>query len=183
MREAMARGKGTIVSIGHLGNWELAGAIFCEKFHTLHSVYRPLDYAPLDRLVLRIRRSTGMEMIPNEQALARIARILKKNGTVALLTDQDARQDGIFVQFFGRPASTLPTPAILALRFGTPIIPVNIYRSGSTHVARFDPPIYPEAYSDAAAITQEIQKRLENFVREHPAQWFWLHRRWKTQPT
>lgn len=186
MREALARGKGAMLSIGHLGNWELAGQGFCEEIQALHSVYRPLDYPPIDRLVLRIRRACGMEMISNDQAIPRIARVFKRNGVVALLTDQDARSEGIFVEFFGRPASTLPTPARLSLRFGAPIVPVNVFRIGSRHVARFDPPIYPEAFEKAAdpvqAMTQEIQRRLEAFVREHPAQWFWLHRRWKTQP-
>jgi KDO2-lipid IV(A) lauroyltransferase len=188
VREALSRGRGAVLSIGHLGNWELAAMAFCDYFGlTLHSVYRPLDYPPFDRLVLRLRRRTGMEPISNDQALPGIVRALKRNGVVAMLTDQDARSDGIFVDFFGRPASTLPTPAVLSLRLGTPIVPVELFRDGRRHVARFDSPIYPEAFSGRpdprAEITQELARRLEEFIRRHPAQWFWLHRRWKTRPT
>lgn len=181
--EALARGKGVIASIGHLGNWETASLGFTHEIQILHSVYRPLDYAPLDRLVLRIRTSAGMGMIDNDQAIPRIMRILKRGGVVALLTDQDARSDGIFVQFFGRPASTLPTPAVLSQRLGSPIVPVNIFRTSTKIVVRFDPPLCPESFPDAASMTQEGALRLERFIREHPAQWFWLHRRWKTQPS
>lgn len=187
MHDALRLGKGAIVSIGHLGNWETGSIGFCREIHKLHSVYRPLDYKPLDRLILRIRTSAGMGMIPNEEAIPRIVRILKGGGTVALLTDQDARSDGVFINFFGRLASTLPTPAVLSLRFGTPIVPVNVYRTTTQIVVRFDPMIRPEAFSGdpdpRKAITQEVARRGEKFIREHPAQWFWLHRRWKTRPT
>jgi KDO2-lipid IV(A) lauroyltransferase len=186
MEEALSRGRGVILSIGHLGNWELAGMYLCDRFQTLNSVYRPLDYPPLDRLVLRIRNAAGMTMVPRDRALPHVIRVLKRKGVAALLTDQDAKGDGVFVDFFGRPASTLPTPAALSTRFGTPIVPVNIYREGARLRIEFDPPIWPEAYAAEAdpqrAITQEVVKRLEGFIRLHPEQWFWLHRRWKTQP-
>jgi KDO2-lipid IV(A) lauroyltransferase len=187
VRAALAEGKGAILSIGHLGNWEFSSLGFCRELQTLHSVYRPLDYPPLDRLVLRIRTSAGMRMIDNTQAIPRIARLLRRNELVALLTDQDARQDGVFVEFFGRPASTLPTPALLAVRLGTAIVPTNVYREGLRHVIEFDPPIFARQYRDAPdavrSITQEVQRRLEGFIRKRPEQWFWLHRRWKTRPT
>ena len=151
-----------------------------------HSIYRPLNYEPLDRLMLRIRRASGMNMIARETAPSQIVRVLRGGGVVAILTDQDARKDGIFVDFFGRPTSTLPTPAVLSFRFGAPIVPVNIYRERGRHVIIFDTPIWPDDFAaeenPSRAVTQRLAARLESFVREHPDQWFWLHLRWKTKP-
>jgi KDO2-lipid IV(A) lauroyltransferase len=187
VQDALALGKGVIISIGHLGNWETGAIGFCREVIQLHSVYRPLDYPPLDRLIHRLRTAAGMALIANDEAVPRIVRVLKRGGAVALLTDQDARSEGIFIQFFGRPASTLPTPAVLSLRFGTPIVPVHVFRTATQIVVRADPMIRPEAFAQdpdpRKAITQEVARRGEKFIREHPAQWFWLHRRWKTQPT
>jgi KDO2-lipid IV(A) lauroyltransferase len=185
--EALARGRGVILSIGHLGNWETASLAFCEQFQSLASVYRPLDYPPLDRLLLRIRTAAGMTMVAKSEAIPRLVRILKNKGCVALLTDQDARADGIFVSFFGRLASTLSTPAALALRYGTPIVPAYVARIGSRLKLHYDAPLWPESFAgdpDARrAITQELATRQEGFIRAYPDQWFWLHRRWKTQPS
>ena len=105
-----------------------------------------------------------------------------------LLVDQDARRHGVFVPFLGAPASTIPTPAELALRTGAAIIPAFSERTGPgfRYVARFGPPVACAASGDHGAdvlrITAEINRRLEDAVRAHPEQWLWAHRRWKTAP-
>jgi KDO2-lipid IV(A) lauroyltransferase len=106
---------------------------------------------------------------------------------LVLLADQDARQSGIFVNFFGRPASTVRGPAVLSLKYDAPIIPTNIYRIGPfRHHVYYGEPIEPAAFRDREdpthAMTQAHVSALEGFIRQHPEQWLWMHRRWKTQP-
>jgi KDO2-lipid IV(A) lauroyltransferase len=99
-------------------------------------------------------------------------------------TDQDAREAGVYVNFFGRLASTHRAPATLSLKYNAPIVLVNTYRENRVNYAVCAEPIYPDAFrrSDdpVKALTQAYSKQLEGFIREHPDQWFWMHDRWKT---
>jgi len=112
-------------------------------------------------------------------------RRLRSGGAIAMLADQDARRDGVFVPFFGRPASTAAGPAWLSLATGAPIVFCTITREADGRfVLRFQPPLVPLGdAADAAAVrvlTARHTALLEAVVRERPEQWFWLHKRWKT---
>ena len=95
-------------------------------------------------------------------------------------------ETGLFPIFFGRPASTVRSPAVLALKYDVPLFPTEIYRSNGRHVIHFDEPIEPGDLRDGEApveaITQAVTGRLEGFIRRHPDQWMWLHKRWRTRP-
>jgi KDO2-lipid IV(A) lauroyltransferase len=106
---------------------------------------------------------------------------------VALLADQDARRSGIFVNFFGTPASTFQGPAQFAYRAGCPIVCCYIVRrKDETHTAVFFPPIYPRADGERDAeirrLTEEHTKILEGYVSRYPDHYFWAHKRWRTKP-
>lgn len=180
----LAKGKGLIAVIAHQGNWEIGGLGVCLAGYPLHSLARPLDNEYIDRWVTQFRTSTGQRIIPKYNALQEMIRVLKSNGILVIQADQDAKQMGVLANFFGRPASTIRSPGLLSLKYGAPIVPVEVYREGSvTHAVASDP-IYPADYKgrpDAVkAMTQAFTARFEEFVRRHPDQWSWIHRRWKS---
>jgi KDO2-lipid IV(A) lauroyltransferase len=116
-----------------------------------------------------------------------VVRRLRAGGCVAMLGDQDARRDGVFVPFFGRPASTPAGPAWLSLATGAPLVFGTCLRGpDGRYEARLFPPLYPEGDAgdmDAVrALTARHTAMLEAEIRQRPESWFWLHKRWKTKP-
>ena len=188
LRQGLAAGKGVVFVSAHMGNWEIAGAVCRELGAPFTTVYRPLDNPLLDAWVRRTRSEAGQTMVPKEGALKPLLRALRGGGTVVLLCDQDARSHGVFAPFFGVPASTIPTPAELALRTGATLLTAASVRRGPgfRYVVEFDAPVEVKATDDHAGdlvrITTEINRRMERFIRRAPEQWLWSHRRWKTSP-
>jgi KDO2-lipid IV(A) lauroyltransferase len=186
---AMAAGRGAILATAHVGNWEVMGALCGEFGVPFTTVYRPLDNSLLDRWVRETRYAAGQTMIPKHGALRPLLKALRAGRLVVLLVDQDARGHGVFAPFFGAPASTIPTPAELALRTGATILTAASVRTGPgfRYHAWFDGPVEVRDTGDHAAdlvrITTEINSRIESAIRRAPEQWLWSHRRWKTQPS
>jgi KDO2-lipid IV(A) lauroyltransferase len=184
VNEVLAQGKGMIVVIGHLGNWELIGLAVTLSGIPLHSLARPIENPWVDRWLNKFRTQTGQEIISKYHALGNMVRVIQKNEVLIIQIDQDARHAGVYVNFFGRPASTHRSPAVLALKYGTPIVVADIYREGGSHHCVLSDPIDPAAFKSAAdpvkALTQAYSDRFEECVRRHPDQWFWVHDRWKT---
>ena len=181
-------GKGIIFISGHTGNWELLGIGMTLLGYPLHTIARPLDNPHLDRYLLRARTRYGQKIIPQEGSFPTLVRLLRTGGHVGLLVDQNQKEGGIFVDFFGRKASTMRTAAILQRRSGAPIVTGYIRREPGAfrHRIRIDPPIFHErtgsAEEDIRRITQLFTSRIESYVRESPGQWLWHHRRWRTRP-
>ena len=180
------RGRGILFLTGHLGNFELLGA-WVGRIHPLEFVARPLSNPGVEAMLVRERAKAGVGLIPADRSgVRRIVEALRANRWVAMLADQDAGRDGVFVPFLGRPASTAIGPARISLATGAPIITAHGYRrADGRHVVVFDAPIpMPDDRSQAAAerLTTTHVARLEQWVRERPASWLWLHRRWKTAP-
>lgn len=188
VRAAIAAGRGVIMVTGHFGNWEVLGAQFRDFGVPFATVYRPLDNPLLDRWIRSTRADAGQSMVPKEGALRPLLKALRGGGMVVLLVDQDPRSHGVFAPFFGTPASTIPTPAELALRTGAVILTGTSVRVGPgfRYDAWFDPPVEVKDTGDHAAdlvrITSDINARIEAAVRRAPEQWLWSHRRWKTRP-
>jgi len=182
--EIRRRGRGMITVIGHLGNWELIGLAVCAAGHPVHSLARPIENPRLDRYLTRFRTQTGQRIIPKKHALGEMVRVIRKNEVLIIQVDQDARSHGVYVDFFGRPASTHRSPALLSLKYGTPIVVADIYRENGVHHCVISDPILPESFKDAPdpvkALTQAYTEKFEECVRRHPDQWFWVHDRWKT---
>ena len=122
--KAYAAGKGVLFVSAHFGDWEAGALLLGHLGYELSVVARPLDNPLLDRMLDRLRRRTGNGVFPKRRAVREILKAMGRGGGVAILIDQDARGDGLFVPFFGRPASTTPTAALVALRTGAALIPM-----------------------------------------------------------
>lgn len=181
---AKERGKGVLFATAHLGNWELsafAHALLAEK---MSIVVRPLDNPLIDELVETRRALSGNTLLSKRDFARAILHALRDNDPVGILVDQNsAGENSAFVPFFGKPACTNLTFARLAARSGAAVIPGFAVWSDAErrYVLRF----YPEVgiTGDAVEDTIRIQAAVETAIREHPDQWLWIHRRWKTQPT
>jgi Kdo2-lipid IVA lauroyltransferase/acyltransferase len=189
IRKAFLKGKGVFVVSGHFGNWEMVALMQGWLGYPMALVNRPLDNPRLDRLLQKGRRHSGNEVIAKRHAVREILRTLKHGWCVALVIDQDARGGGdpVFVDFFGRPAATTPSLALLALKTGAPIVPVfGVPLPGGRYRITYLPevaiPSTGDRQGDVVAITQACTTLIEEQVRRHPELWLWLHRRWKRSP-
>ena len=188
LKAVTASGRGVICITGHLGCWEYAGHCLAAHGVPLHALYRPLKNRHLDRHLRSMRERSGMIVHEKRNAVRTIIRVLRAGEAVGLLMDQDGSKSGVFVPFFGELGSTLPTAARIARRTGAAIIPVTCYRDGSRafHRLRIGPEVVqadtgdPEL--DVLITTRNCNRALEAAVLEHPAQWLWRHRRWRTRP-
>lgn len=188
LREDVARGRGGLVVTGHLGNWELGA--FGVRHHgaDLRVMARPLDSPVLDALITP-RRGGAERVIPKVGGLKAVLRTLRAGGWVALLADQNAGRHGLFVPFFGLPASTFPTPAALAVRLDVPLyLGVCLRRPGrearfDVHLERLAPPQTDGPRAERVRLLlAALNRALEAWIRRAPEQYNWAHRRWKTRP-
>ncbi len=156
--------------------------------HRTFAIARPLDNPYLDRFLRRFREQTGQQILSKNGNAKAIAQILKSGGVLATLADQNAGPGGLFVEFFNRPASTHKGIAVMALKYDAEIFVVGVPKTGEPmryQVAvedRIDPRDFAGRTDAVTAITQRYTAALEQLVRRHPEQYFWLHRRWKHQP-
>src|SRR5262245_5950365 len=173
---------------GHFGNWEMGGWTLGLLGFRSYAVARTLDNPHLNAFLGRFRRGTGQEMISKGGGFERMKTILNVGGIIATLADQDAGQKGIFVDYFGRPASTHKGVVLLALEHQVPILVLGVRqnRGPLDYQIVVSDVIMPEDYEgrrDAVKeITQRFTSAFEQIVRTAPDQYFWLHRRWKHQP-
>jgi KDO2-lipid IV(A) lauroyltransferase len=174
---------------GHLGNWEALPAAGATLWRPVALLYRAASSAPVDAVLsAERRRASGAPGFAKGAAGARAALAwLRQGGALGMLVDQKMN-DGIEARFFGRPAMTAPAAAAFALRFGCPIVPARVVRLGPARLRILcEPPLSVprtgDRLADIAAITQAINDRLEVWVRDHPEQWLWLHRRWPREVT
>lgn len=178
---------GVLMLTGHFGNWELAGLAHGAVFGGIGVVARPLDNPALDQKLCAFRVKTGNTVIYKQRALQQVLRLLRERKSVAVLIDQNVSEGGVFVDFFGRQASTTTVAAALALKTGAPIVPgfAELLPNGRYRFS-YGPQVRFEATGDRQAdilrLTQQATALIEAQVRARPEQWLWLHRRWKTQP-
>lgn len=180
---AKARGKGVLFATAHLGNWELSAFAHALMTEPMNIVVRPLDDAGLDTSVERYRQLSGNRIISKRDAARGIVRALRNNEAVGILIDQNTTpEEGVFVDFFGRKACAGTAFAKIAAHTGAAVIPGFALWSEQErkYVLRFYPPV--EVTGDVLDDTQRIQSVIETVIREHPEQWLWIHRRWKTRP-
>jgi KDO2-lipid IV(A) lauroyltransferase len=190
MKAALARVRGVVSPLAHLGNWELQGIATAPLIGSSAVIARPLDNPALDRRLVAFRTSTGNVVIYKQKALARILTTLREGRVVAVMLDQNVQaSDGIFVRFFGRPACTTTVAAALAIKTGCAIVPAHcVRRADGRYRMVYGPEVEWTGSSgrrdeDIAALTQRLTSVIEGWVRETPEQWLWLHRRWKTTPS
>lgn len=184
LEAADQQGRGMILLTAHFGNWELLAASHALTRFPLSVVMRPLDSPLFDSIVARFRMRSGVELITKRRALPDIVDALRRRRMVGILLDQNAsRREGVFVPFFGVPASTSKGMALIALRTGAPVLPVFIRRRpDGRHVVDAGAPVPVPPDGDVVAFTAAFNEAIETAIRRAPDQWFWLHRRWKTRP-
>jgi KDO2-lipid IV(A) lauroyltransferase len=179
---------GMIMVTGHYGSFELVGYTMATLGFPSVAVARPLDNPYLNEFVMGVRERTGQSILYKKGATASMEDILAARGTLSFIADQDAGRKGLFVNFFGRPASTYKSIGLMAMQFGVPIV-VGYGRrleeafSFEMGVQRI---IHPAEWADKPDpltwITQEYTSTLEQIVRDAPEQYLWVHRRWKHRP-
>lgn len=187
-RKARKEGKGIIFVTGHVGNWEVLGCAFDFFFHPLHSIAKHMKNPFVDRFFTRLREYGNQEIIFKEKAAREMIKVLKNNKFLGILVDQNARKNSIFVDFFGQKASTTRVVATLSLKTGAPIIMAFLRRSERRYRFKISlsKPIQIEKTGDLEKdifnLTQRYTTIMESRIREHPHEWIWIHRRWKTRP-
>jgi KDO2-lipid IV(A) lauroyltransferase len=185
--EVMGKGTGVVMISSHTGCWEMLGSYLILSGIPLAVVARRLYDQRLEDLLYRSRVGAGMRVILRGQDTRDVLRALREGYLLAALIDQDTRVKGVFVDFFGKPAHTASGPAALALRYGHPVLPVFTYRDKHNrhHICVYDCISIEETGDrdrDIEVLTAKCSQAIEGFVREHPEQWVWFHRRWKTRP-
>jgi len=187
LRKYTAAGNGLVILTAHLGNWELLGARIVAEGFNLTVIGKDQRDKMINRLLLYLRTSTGVKNVPKGKGVfTPIMEALRGNEIVGLLADQNAGPDGLFVDFFGTPASTFTGPAVFASKTGAPILPAFCIRqSDNSHEVVFFEPILTTRGANEELVekyTQQYTKCIENIVEKYPEQWLWLHKRWKTRP-
>ena len=183
---ALLSGRPVLFVTAHFGNWEMAGyALGLFGFQT-HAIARPLDNPYLDDFLRSFRERTGQKLLAKHGDFERIDKLLKAAGVIAPLADQDAGQRGLYVDFFGRPASTHKAVALMAIEHQVLMVVVGTPKLDGKYqiwpIDVIDPIDYEESPDAIRAITQRFTTGLERLIREAPDQYFWVHRRWKHQP-
>jgi KDO2-lipid IV(A) lauroyltransferase len=184
---AFATGDGLLMITCHFGNWEILGAWLAQHGYRMSVVGTSLFDPRLDRILVETRNSAGYTNIARGKGTREIIRTLKKGEAVGMLIDQDTKADGVFVDFFGRPAYTPTGPAVLARRLDLPIIPIFAYlKADFTYQVECLPPLELARTDDEAhdirVNTQKCSDAYEAMIRRFPEQWVWMHKRWKTRP-
>jgi Kdo2-lipid IVA lauroyltransferase/acyltransferase len=186
---AYARKKGVLFLTAHFGGWELSAFVHSLHGHWVNIVMRPMDNPYLDRLLQSYRTMHGNRVVPKDDFVRGLLAAMKASETVGILTDTNMTPpQGVFVNFFGIPACTASGLARIALRTGAAVVPgFTIWdESLGKYRLRFDPALEltrtGDLEADIVANTQLFTKVIEDYVRQYPDQWLWVHRRWKTRP-
>ncbi|MCE2400683.1 lysophospholipid acyltransferase family protein [Candidatus Poribacteria bacterium] len=188
LNAALEKEKGAIVFLPHFGNWELLSLVYGALIpNRAKAIAFPLKNARLNDLIWRYRQLLSLELIPRKNAIRATLRSLKNNDAVGFFADQNAGDQGVFIDFFGKPASTAKGPVSLALKTSAPMLfSLDIRQPDDRHHVYISPPIHLESSDDfkrdIELYTTHLIKQLEKYIHKYPEQWLWLHNRWKTQP-
>ncbi len=187
--ERLLQGGPIIMVTGHYGNWEMAGYLFGLFGFPPNSVARTLDNPHLERFLRTFRQRTGQTLIAKNGGYDRMLEVLRTGKVLSFIADQDAGSRGMFVDFFGRPASTHKAIALLAIEHKAPILVGCARRVGPGFRYEIvceqiiDPTELTGTSDDVRLLTQRYTSAIERFIRRDPTQYLWLHRRWKHQPS
>lgn len=186
--KALERGQGVLILIAHFGNYDLMGLFASKLFgYPLNIITKELRNAGLNKLWWDMRRKAGVKEIPARKSYRACVRALRKNELVGFMLDQNRPGfQGVFVDFFGKSAATTQGLAFMAAQTGAPVVPVFMHRTPEgRHVLEVHPLIEPPPDREEEtllACTAAYTKIIEDEVRRYPAQWLWLHKRWKNRP-
>jgi len=189
LENAYAQGKGVIGLTGHIGNFELFAAwLSSVKRIPLSAIGRELYDKRLDKLIVENRQRFGLENIPTDAPAKKLLSALKNGRMVGVLLDFDSsRVSGYFAPFFGRPANTAAGPVVIARKTGSPLVPMAMFRRpDDRYLVKILPGFKVNCTDDKEAdiidgLTR-CNKALEELINFDPAQWMWIHDRWRSKP-
>jgi KDO2-lipid IV(A) lauroyltransferase len=184
----MQEGRGLLMIAAHYSDFLIMGYLMGLFGFNIYSIVRPLDNKFINRYLYGVIRRSGLKIIDKKGAAELMEKITSTGATLCFIADQDAGRKGIFVDFFGRKASTYKSIGLLAITYNVPI--------GVGYSRRIDNRFYfeiginriifPEEWAEKDNplewVTEEYTKAIEEFVREEPSQYWWMHRRWKHRP-
>ena len=184
---AHSLGRGFIVLTGHYGCWEALALALSVKGRTFSVIGRELDNPLLDPYLKSLRSRWGNAVVPKAGAMRDALKLLKQGEGVGFVLDQDALTAGVFTRFLGRWASTHAAAGLLAVKYRIPVLPLFSWPNadGTISVRIDEPMIMPqtgERERDVWTATQIMTRCIETQIRRDPRWWFWMHRRFKTQP-
>lgn len=184
--------KGAILITGHFGNWEfapIAGILNFKEFQgRFYFVRKLIGTKTIEKILFKRYYEAGLQVIPKRNSLDKVCHALETNNCVVFVMDQHASikaKDGIMVDFFGKKAGTFKSPAMIAKYTQVPVLPARNYRrKDGKHVLEFFAPLnwieHEDPKIELALNTRKYNEVLEHFILEHPEQWLWMHKRWKS---
>lgn len=177
------RGRGMILISAHFSNWEITGATNAAVSKIPITTVATRQSNPyVDSYINRVRHELGLKIVPLADSAKALVAALKKKEAIGLISDQNAGPNGVFVDFFGRPASTPKGGAQLALKFKTPVVvTLSVRTSPGRHKCIFKEVKVMED-DTVESLTQRYTSVMEEIIRQYPQHYFWMHRRWKTRP-
>jgi KDO2-lipid IV(A) lauroyltransferase len=180
---AKQNGRGILVATAHLGNWELSAFAHALLTEPMHVMVRSLDNPLIDRIVEQRRIASGNWLISKRDAARSVLKALKANQAVGILIDQNTTpEEGVFINFFGKRACAGTAFVKLAHHSGAAVVPG--FALWNERRRKYVLCFYPQVplTGDVLVDTQRIHTFFEAIIRDHPDQWMWIHRRWKTRP-
>jgi KDO2-lipid IV(A) lauroyltransferase len=187
--EGRRRGKGVLYLTGHIGAWELSSFAHAVYGFPLHYMARRIDNGRIDALVNGYRCLSGNRPVFKNESARAMLKILKEAGTIGILADQNTMPgEAVFVDFFGKTASTTAGIARVALHTDAAVVPAYaVWDEGiGKYRLRFEPPVElirtRDFERDVLMNTQKFTKVIEEIIRKYPEQWVWVHGRWNTRP-
>ena len=184
----MYEGRGMLMVTAHYSNFEILGFLLGLFGFNIYSIARPLDNKYISRHLYGVRQRYSQKIIDKKGAAELMGKFASTGATLCFIADQDAGKKGVFVDFFGRKASTYKSIGLLAITNNLPIGVACSRRLGNRFFfeIQVNRIIFPEEWADKDDplkwVTAEYNKAIEDFIREDPTQYWWLHRRWKTRP-
>lgn len=182
IEDAYARGKGIVFVGCHFGSWEMSGACVGALGYPVTVVAKIQANPHVDAWVNRYRENLHMRIIRPGAPVKHIVRAIRNGEIVGLISDQDAGARGVFVDFFGRKASTPRGAAELAIRFHTPVLIGMTARTGNGRYRSMYREVEVRADDTVETLTRRYTGVIEGIIRQYPEQYFWMHRRWKSRP-
>lgn len=187
IRDVLSKGKGALALTAHLGNFDLLCTIAPRFNFPTTIITKKIKNQALNDWWMKARSRFGLKFVPAHNSYRQCLGALRKNEIVAFILDQNMiDKEGIFVDFFGKPACTSPGLAYMSAQSGAAVVPVFMIRlADGRHRVKVMAPIPPPPDRKPETIrhfTQLYTKIIEDVIREYPEQWIWVHRRWKTVP-
>jgi KDO2-lipid IV(A) lauroyltransferase len=180
--EALARGKGVVAITGHVGNWELMGAYYSLNGYPLNVLATRMRNARVNRELIGLRKSAGLKVLERSTELMGAVRALRRGEMLGVLIDLDTSVESVTVDFLGRPAKTAVGYVKLAAATGASLVPMAMLMTegGGYEIQVHEPVSISGSRVSLDADVERCSKAVENFIRQKPTQWIWMHKRWKS---